>query len=261
MKINIAVVQMQIWDGEKEKNLNNALKILKSLSNSDNIPNIVCFPEFFTTGYDLKNAKNYAEKIPGKSIEKIIEVSRNNFSVLGTILEVENGKYYNTAFVTTKKGEIIGKYRKTHLFAPLLEKEFLTPGNKITTFSLRELHDLKIGIAICYDLRFPEVFRIMALEGAQIIFIPSEFPSPKKKIWKILLQARAIENQVYVVGINRIGKDKAGEFFGYSLATNGDYLEHMGEAPETRIFSIDLDSLKPIRESLTVFKDRRIDLY
>ncbi|MFX1393579.1 MAG: nitrilase-related carbon-nitrogen hydrolase [Promethearchaeota archaeon] len=261
MKIKVALAQMEIWDGEKEKNLSNALKILTLLSKSDFCPDIICFPELFTTGYDLENVKNYVELIPGKTIERITEISKNNFIVIGTILESENDNYYNTAFIIDKKGKLIGKYRKTHLFAPLLETNFLTQGNKITTFSLPELYNLKIGLAICYDLRFPEFFRKMTLQGAQIIFIPSEFPSPKRRIWKTLLHARAIENQIYIIGVNRTGKGKAGDFFGYSLISNGEYLEHLGDLPETKIFSIDLETLIPIRKNLPLLKDRRIDLY
>ncbi|MFW9898214.1 MAG: nitrilase-related carbon-nitrogen hydrolase [Candidatus Thorarchaeota archaeon] len=261
MNLNVAIAQMEIWDGEKEKNLSNALTILNSLSKSESYPDIVCFPELFTTGYDLKNVKNYAETIPGKTIEELTKISKGKFIVIGTILEVENDNYYNSAFIINKKGSLIGKYRKTHLFAPLLETDFLTPGNKISTFTLPESNNLKIGVAICYDLRFPEIFRKMALLGAQIIFVPSEFPSPKKKIWKTLLHARAIENQIYVIGINRIGKGTSGEYFGYSLVSNGEYLEHLGNIPETRVFSIDLNSLGPIRKGLELLKDRRTDLY
>ena len=251
---------MQILDGEKEKNLSNALTILESLSDLDNLPDIVCFPELFTTGYDLENVKKYAESIPGETIKKIISISKNKFVVIGTILERENDKFYNCAFILSKKGKVV-KYRKTHLFAPMLETDYLTPGNNISVFKMIDFNNLKVGIAICYDLRFPELFRKIALQGAQIIFVPSEFPSPKRNIWKTLLHARAIENQLFVVGVNRVGKGKSDEFFGYSLISNGDYIEHLGEDPEVKTFSIDLDSLQPIRKSLPLLKDRRPDLY
>jgi len=261
MKLNIAIVQMEIWDGDKERNINSALDNLITISQYPELPDIVCLPELFSTGYDLRNVKEYAEKIPGETTEKIKVISQNKFIVIGTILEEENGKYYNTAFILDKKGKIIGKYRKTHLFLPMLETEFLTPGNKISTFELTELNNIKIGIAICYDLRFPEIFRIMVLQGAKIIFVPSEFPSPKRKVWKTLLKSRAIENQVYVIGINRVGKGKNDDFFGYSLVSNGDYFDHLNDKPETKLFSIDLETLEPIRERLPLLKDRRTDLY
>ena len=116
-------------------------------------------------------------------------------------------------------------------------------------------------MAICYDLRFPEVFRTMALEGAQIIFLPSEFPSPKKEIWKNLIYARAIENQFFVIGINRVGIGKSDEFFGRSVITNGDYFINLSDRQEIRVFTIDLDTLEPIRGKLPLLKERRPDLY
>ncbi|MHA1757200.1 MAG: nitrilase-related carbon-nitrogen hydrolase, partial [Promethearchaeota archaeon] len=137
----------------------------------------------------------------------------------------------------------------------------LLPGKFMDIFSLNDLGGLKIGLAICYDLRFPEIFRLMTLDGADIIFIPSEFPEPKRKIWKTLLRARAIENQCYIIGINRVGKGKKFDFFGYSLITNGDILEHLGNRSEIKVFSLDLDTLKPIRESIPLLSDRRTDLY
>ncbi|MHA1490400.1 MAG: nitrilase-related carbon-nitrogen hydrolase [Promethearchaeota archaeon] len=261
MKLNIAIIQMQIWDGDKEKNLDNALKILESLTESNNPPDIVCLPELFTTGFDLRKVESYAEEIPGKTIEKILKISQNKFIVIGTILELEKGKYYNTAFILGKNGELIAKYRKVHLFSPMLEKEFITPGDNIKTHIISELNDLKVGIAICYDLRFPELFRIMALQGAEIIFVPSEFPSPKKKIWTTLLHARAIENQIYIIGVNRCGKGKSDDFFGYSLVSNGNYIDHLSDNAEVKVFTIDLNTLEPIRQKIPLLKDRRTDLY
>ena len=261
MKIKVAIVQMEIFDGEKEKNLYNALNLLKSIVKRDEVPDIVCFPELFTSGFDLQNVENYAELLPGHTSQSITTISRNKCIVIGSILEKSGNEFYNTAFVINKKGEISGKYRKIHLFSPMLEKDYLTPGNKIQVFNLPELNNLTIGLAICYDIRFPEIFRTMALMGAQIIIIPSEFPDPKKKIWKSLLYARAIENQVFIIAINRVGKSKHNSFFGYSLISNGDYLEHLKDVPETKIFLIDTETLVQIRENIPIFKDRKPELY
>ncbi|MGQ4875498.1 MAG: nitrilase-related carbon-nitrogen hydrolase [Promethearchaeia archaeon] len=259
--LKIAIIQMEIIDGNKEVNLNKALDFLESIAAKPDLPDIVCFPELFTTGYDLKKVRDYAEEIPGMTTEMIKKISMGKFIVIGTILERKANGYYNTAFILGKNGDLIGLYRKTHLFSPMEEKEFLLPGESINVFSLNDLGGLKIGLAICYDLRFPEIFRLMAIDGADIIFIPSEFPEPKRKIWKTLLHARAIENQCYIIGINRVGKGKKFDFFGYSLITNGDILEHLENRMEIKVFSLDLDSLKPIRESIPLLSDRRTDLY
>lgn len=261
MNLKIAIVQMEIIDGNKESNINNALNALTRLAQSKDRPDIVVFPELFTTGYDLMNVQDHAEAIPGETIESISRISMGKFITIGTILERFNEKFFNTAFILGKEGDLMGRYRKTHLFAPMNEKDFLSPGDEINVFNIAELNDLKIGIAICYDLRFPEVFRIMALRGAQIVFLPSEFPKPRKEIWKTLLHARAIENQLFMIGVNRVGKGRDNNFFGNSLVTNGNYLESMGESAEIKIFKINLNSLEPIRNQIPALKDRRDDLY
>jgi len=261
LKLKIAIVQMEIEDGNKEINLFEALKILKALKKGKKIPDIVCFPELFTSGYDLRNVNELAESIPGSTIEKISEISKDNFIVIGTILEQEDFKFYNSAFILGKNGHVIGKYSKVHLFSPMLEKEFLTPGDKINVFNLSEMNNLKIGIAICYDLRFPEMFRKMVLDGAQIIFIPSEFPSPKRDIWLTLSKARAIENQIFIIGTNRVGGGKSDNFFGSSIITNGDFSEILSQNVEIKIIEIDLSSLNKIRQNINLLEDRRSDLY
>jgi len=259
--IDIALIQMRIIDGNKELNLKNGLSFLKDLTVREPFPDIVCLPELFNTGYDLHNVQKLAEPLIGETINKIREISKNNFMVIGTILEKQDGKFYNTAFILDKTGEIIGKYRKIHLFFPMLEKEYLTPGDSINIFHVSEFPNLKVGLAICYDLRFPELFRAIVLQGANIIFVPSEFPTPKNDVWKTLLIARAIENQVFLVGINRVGKGRSDSFFGNSMITNGDIHYFLGTNPAVKRFKIDLSSLEEIRRTLPLLKDRRNDLY
>ncbi|MBD3197604.1 MAG: hypothetical protein GF317_21295 [Candidatus Lokiarchaeota archaeon] len=261
MKLRIALVQMEINDGKKDENLKNALSHLKEIKKLKEVPDIVCLPELFTSGYDLRNTPQYAESIPSSTIEKIKEISEDKFIVIGSILEKDEGKFFNTAFILNKKGNIIGKYRKVHLFSPMLEKEFLTPGNEMDIFTIEELDDLKIGLAICYDLRFPELFRILTLKGAKIIFLPSEFPSPKRDAWKTLIRSRAIENQIYIVGVNRVGQGKSNHFFGNSIMTNGEFIVILNNKPQIKIVDIDVAELKKIRNNLPLLKDRREDLY
>ncbi|MBN1215808.1 MAG: hypothetical protein JXA99_10265 [Candidatus Lokiarchaeota archaeon] len=259
--MNIALAQIKVQDGEKEKNLAKVLSILDSLRSYHNIPDIVCFPELFTTGYDLKNVYKYAEDFPGETLDIIKSKSQNNFIVIGSILEKEKNLFFNTAFILGKDGSLLGKYRKTHLFQPMQENEYLTPGDSINTFTLPDLNNLKIGLAICYDLRFPELFRKMALQGAKLIFLPSEFPSPKSEIWKILIKARAIENQLFMIGINRVGKANQDSFFGNSIITDGDSHKILGKKEEIKMFNVNINKIDAIREILPIFDDRRTDIY
>lgn len=263
--LKITLIQMEIEDGRKDINLNTALSHLRRVNNKKPLPDIVCLPELFTTGYDLKNVETLAEPLNdtkvGETISKIRKVSKDKFMVIGTILERQENHFYNTAFILDKGGDLIGKYRKTHLFSPMLEKEYLTPGNSMPTFTISSLNDLKVGLAICYDLRFPELFRAMALDGADLIFIPSEFPSPKKDVWKTLLIARAIENQVYCVATNRVGRGRSDLFFGTSMITNGETHHILGATPTIKTIDIDLSELTEIRKALPLLKDRRNSIY
>jgi len=263
--VKITLIQMEVYDGEKERNIMNALGYLEEISNQRPLPDIVCFPELFTTGYDLKNVDKLAEPLDnpsiGNTISKIRDISENNFVVIGSLLERQDNHFYNSAFILDKGGKIIGKYRKTHLFSPMLEKEYLTPGNSINVFNVASLNNIKIGLAICYDLRFPELFRTMALADADLIIVPSEFPSPKNDVWKTLLIARAIENQVFCVGVNRVGRGKSDQFFGTSMITNGDTHHILGTFPTIESFEIDLSTLEKIRKTIPLLNDRREGLY
>ncbi len=260
MILNICIVQMEIQDGNKKYNLNQVLTILKNLAEQEIPLDVVLFPELFTTGFDLHNVDSLAEKIPGETTSEISKIASGKFAVIGSILECENDKYFNTAFVLGKNGSLIGKYQKVHLFSPMQEKKYLTPGNSVSVFTLPEFN-LQIGLAICYDLRFPELFRTLALKGAQIVFLPADFQSPKRKAWKTLIRARAIENQMFIVAANRVGKSKYDTFFGCSIVTNGEYLEYMTDIFEIRSFSVDLSTLDSIRQKIPVFQDRRTDVY
>jgi len=255
MKLKIAIVQMEIDDGRKKENLDRALQYLEKSKSLK--PDIVCLPELFTTGYDLKNTKVLAEPLSGETVTKLLEVSERNFAILGTFLEEKEGNYYNCGFFIDN-GKIIHTYRKIHLFTPMEEKKFLTPGNSISSFTF---NNIKIGMGICYDLRFPEFFRKLASEDVMVIFLPSEFPDPKREIWKSLSFARSIENQCYFVAINRVGKGKQNTFFGNSLVTDGKTIKVMDEDPRIGVYTLDIKNIEELRKELPLFTDRREDLY
>jgi omega-amidase len=255
MTLKIAIVQMEIDDGQKKENVDRALRYLEESKSLK--PDIVCLPELFSTGYDLINSKLLAEPISGETMTKLLEFSEGNFAILGTFLEERNRNYYNCGFFVDN-GQIIHIYRKIHLFAPMEEKKFLTPGNSISIFTF---NDIKIGMGICYDLRFPEFFRKIASEGVKVIFLPSEFPEPKREVWKSLSFARSIENQCYFVAINRVGKGKQNTFFGNSLVADGKTIKLMNENPGIGFYTLDMDNIEELRKDLPIFTDRREDLY
>lgn len=258
-KVRLGLIQFDVRLGQKGDNLTVFSKALSRMSSD---PDIVCLPELFTTGYVLSDAGTLAEKIPAPTTDYLGQSALKlgaNF-VGGSILEKGDDGFYNTSVVFNRFGEIIGRYRKTHLFSLFEELRFLKPGKEIIPF---RLDAAKIGVMICYDLRFPEVARKLAFHGAEIIFVPAQFPKPRLDHWRTLLMARAIENQVFIAGINRVGQDEQTEFFGHSLVVDpwGEIVAEAGEREEILAVDIDLDQIEKVRKALPAFHDRRPDIY
>ncbi|MBI4403470.1 MAG: carbon-nitrogen family hydrolase, partial [Deltaproteobacteria bacterium] len=160
-------------------------------------------------------------------------------------------------------GTLIGKYRKTHLFAcsPVYEHHCLSPGD---SYEIMEIGGLKFGLLICYDLRFPELARSLALKGAQVLVLVSAWPRSRIEHWRILCAARAIENQLYMVAANRVGQD--GEMvFGGSSCLVDPYGIVIGSANDSGeallVGEIDEEKIASVRKKMPVFEHRREDIY
>ncbi len=245
MKITIA--QTDIVLGEKERNLDNAEKIVK-----DAAPDLILFPELFTTGFDFDNLVELSEQIPGKTTDALSRVCGDSI-VAGSIVE-GNGKTYNTFFLLDSTG-ILGTYRKIHLFRE--ENKHFTPGEDTVVIDTKFG---KIGLATCYDLRFPELFRELAKKGAEIVLVAAEFPEPRDEHWRVLLRARAIENQIFVIATNRVGKDNRQGYFGNSLVVDpwGKVLLEGGSSHEILSCEADLSQVSKIRKEFPVLDDSKI---
>ena len=170
----------------------------------------------------------------------------------GTLPEKEDGRFYNTAFFFNDQGKMLGKYRKVHLFPPMGEDTFFTPGQDCPVF---DTPLARVGICICYDLRFPSQFADLAARGAEIILVPARFPHPRLDHWQILLRARAIENYLFVAGCNCIGTFNQQLFCGHSCIISpwGETLAEAGEREGVVMAEIDLDM---VEESRAFFQRR-----
>jgi predicted amidohydrolase len=169
------------------------------------------------------------------------------------------GRIYNTAYLIDR-GELIGSYRKLHLFSTMGEDRFLSAGNASL---VAETSIGRLGIAICYDLRFPELFRKLALEGAEIICLPAEWPKPRQQHWLTLLRARAIENQLFVVAANCCGIQGKLDFFGLSQIVSplGNILA-IAEAEDAELVAAcDFSEMETCRNQIRTLTDRRDDIY
>ncbi len=192
--MRVSAVQLET-SKNVEDNVKKAVKVIES-SDAD----LIVFPELFNTGY-------YPENYGRSDITPVLKVSECSDAVIvAGAAEVDGGNLYNTAFVI-HKGRIIGRHRKTKLFPLTHEVETFKAGNDVNIIKT-PIGDL--GITICYEVRFPEIARKLTKLGAKIIAVPAVFPKDRIEHWRILLKARAIENQVYVIGANCIDESCGG---------------------------------------------------
>ena len=178
----------------------------------------------------------------------------------GSVATKRADKFFNTMYVANRTGKIVAEYDKAHLFKLMDEHLFMNAGQSTNTF---ELDEITCGGVICYDLRFPEWIRTHVLKGAKILFIPAEWPAKRIDHWQLLLQARAIENQCFIVAVNRVGSDPGNDFNGHSMviAPWGELLIS-GHSDEGIYYAeLDLQEVDTVRKTIPIFQDRRIDLY
>ena len=282
-KINVALCQMNVMD-DKEKNIEKAIQMIKESKKQG--ADLAVLPEMFNCPYENEKFIEYAEELDeSETLNEIAEIAKEeNIHVLaGSIPELElneknnddkdniNEKQsiYNTSVFFDNHGKILGKHRKMHLFdidvkgkIYFKESDTLSAGNEFTVIKT----DLaKIGIGICYDIRFVELSRIMALEGAEILIFPGAFNlTTGPAHWQMLFKSRALDNQVYAIGVApALDKDANYNSYGHSIVVNpwGEVIEELSFDEELKIVEIDLDEISRIREEIPVLKNRRTDLY
>lgn len=271
MKVKVAAVQLNSRN-DKEENLRAAEALIDQAAAQG--ARLVGLPELFNyAGVDEEEARANAEEIPGYTVERLMAKARQHRLYLhcGSITEgsAESPRFFNTTVVLSPKGEIIARYRKIHLFdvdfgggLKYMESDSMAPGRDIVTF---EADGARIGLAICYDLRFPELFRILALRGAQVIFLPAAFTMHTgKDHWHLLVRARAVENQVFMVAPAQVGSYAPGRVcYGRSLIVDpwGLVLAQAHDQPCVITAELDFDVLEQVRRELPSLANRRPEAY
>ena len=272
MQVRVAVIQ--IGTGyDKETNTSKVFDAIDRISRDNAKPDLVCLPELFTIRRLEKvrtKIGEYAERVPGDLSSELSKSARKIgcFLIAGSYVEVEGGRYYNTCLTFNKSGELVAKYRKTHLFdAPggHSESSVLTPGNNLL---LVNAEFGKIGIALCYELRFPEVARTLALMGATILCVPNSWPIDHLNIasdqLRILLQGTALQNQLYLIHANQFGSiDGELELCGRSCVVDpvGQIIAQASDNECILYTVIDTEYIERIRNSRLTYKHRRPELY
>lgn len=257
--MRIAIIQMTIRAGDVATNRSHGLALLdKAAANAD----VVVLPEIWTTGYSLGKLAEMAEAEDGPTLSGVRQVaSRRGVTVVAGSLPLRcDGRIYNKSVVIGPDGQTVAAYEKLHLFTMLGEERFFAAGQSRQVF---DLYGLPAGLAICYDLRFPELFRALALDGAQVIFLPSEWPAARAEPWLTLTRARAIENQIYVCAANCVGEHHGNPFFGHSLliGPGGEIVAAGGDEEAIIYGDIDPAEVAAARADMQVWPDRRPEAY
>lgn len=262
MPLRIALVQMNIEAGNPDANFAKMLAKLEEAAAANPKPDLIVLPEMWNTGYALDRIQSLADP-DGQRTRAAISAFCREYGVsvhAGSIARLNGSSVTNTTYIFDSQGEQIGQYSKIHLFQLMNEHLHLEAGHESGRF---ELGGVQAGTMICYDIRFPELARKLALGGAKILFVPAEWPHPRLHHWRTLLQARAIENQMYVVSCNTVGESGGSSFFGHSMVID-PWGEVIAEAPEEETIiraDIDLSLVDEVRGRIPVFADRKPQLY
>ncbi len=180
--------------------------------------------------------------------------------VLGTLPETAGDKFYNTSFVIDRNGHRIGFYRKIHVFRYLGEDKYFKGGDSVALF---DIDGVEVGLEICYDIRFFELARTLALRGAKVLLVPAAWPVDRLSHWRVLNIATAILAQVFVVSANRVGDAGALRYPGHSMIIDpwGEILAEGGDEPSIVVAEIDVGKVAEVRSRITVYQDMRPELY
>lgn len=226
---------------------------------------LIVFPEMADTGYSMPVIRECAQPWTQGVVPMLRETARElSLNIISGVSERAGSSIYNAQAFIDRNGEIAAKYRKTHLFRtePIEEHTCFSPGTELTSFALA---DFRVGLSICYDLRFPEVYRALACEQrANVLVISSAWPFPRVEHFRVLATARAIENQSYVVAANRVGTDAGVAFCGTSAIIDpyGVVIASASADRDEIIYAeLSQDVLQSVRERMPVFDDRRRELY
>ncbi|MEI2609838.1 MAG: carbon-nitrogen family hydrolase [Candidatus Promineifilaceae bacterium] len=260
MNVTIALGQMDVQLGEPERNWQTVVAMAAAAAARQ--ADILVLPELWSTGYDLENAAAYVTPTDQGIFARVADLARqHHLHILGSCLSLMGAnRFGNTAVWFDPLGQNLATYSKIHLFRLMAEEQFLTAGEKLAMLTTPWG---KAGLAICYDLRFPEMFRAYALAGARLVFLPSEWPHPRLAHWQTLVRGRAIENQMFLIACNRVGTSKNSHFFGHSCIIDpwGETVIEGDESPQLLVATINTALVDTVRAKIPVFADRRPELY
>ncbi len=256
--IHAAAIQFNVKQGDVDANLAYVRGALSRAAERG--AQLAVLPEMWSSGFSYRNLNELALRTQG-IVDELLEISRSlKLVICGSMPEPDgDAKVFNTVFLADN-GRLAGIYRKMHLFSLLGEDRAFAAGD---SWLLADTSLGKVGVIICYDLRFPELSRRLALEGARVICVPAQWPKPRQEHWRTLVRARAIENQLFVVACNACGPIGKLDLFGMSMIVDpkGEVLAEAGEEERELVAPLDMRAMADWRAQIPCFNDRRPELY
>ena len=259
--MKVTCLQMDMALCRPEENFAHAAELIRKAMAEK--PDVLVLPETWNTGFfPRENLKELCDR-DGQRVKAEIGslAAKYNVNIVaGSVSNVREGKVFNTALVFDRGGNCIASYDKIHRFSPMGEDDLYEAGDRLCRF---DLDGVSCGIIICYDVRFPELIRSLAVKGLDMLFVVSQWPKVRLHHLRTLTVARAIENQMFVVCCNSCGTAGEAVYGGNSAVIDpwGETLALAGEGEEILSASCDLSALEKIRSTIPVFRDRRPDLY
>ena len=260
MDYKVSILQMDITDGNPQKNRAKAVFLINQAAREK--PDVILLPEMWTTGFYFEDLDCSCDNSGEPTLELLRDLAKlHNINIVaGTIADRVAGSIYNRAYIIDRSGKVISSYDKIHLFSMAEEGKHIAAGDQLCVFYL---DGIKCGIITCYDLRFPELARSLALEGIKLMFVPAQWPASRLKHWETLLMARAIENQVFLAAANRGAGEAIGEYAGGSMLLDpwGETITKARPCEEIIYGTINLGVIEEIKKKIDIFKDRVPKLY
>jgi len=252
-KLKIGLVQYSpVWEDKSE-----CIKKLESLLTGGEAVNLLIFSEMTLTGFTMKS-NEFAEELEGESYLFFAAIAKEKkCAVMYGIIEKGKKKNFNTLVHLNNQGKIIASYRKIHPFSYSKENIFYGNGKEVVVTKVK---GIKIGLSICYDLRFPELYRFYAKVKVHLIIDIANWPDTRIEHWRALLKARAIENQCYVAGVNRVGDDPKLHYNGFSSVFDPMGKEIVAVENDEKIIAVEIDktNVNEVRNKLPFLKDIRL---
>ena len=255
--MRVALIQMAIELGKPGKNFEKAKSMINAAVDAD----LIILPELWSCGYDFDRLQEHAEE-SHHIIKQLSSLAKENVLhiICGSLPILSRGKVYNSSIVIDSNGERSGSYQKIHLFPNLQEPQYFTPGDMILPI---ETALGKLGVLICFDLRFPELARTYSSSETKLIIVPAQWPAERIDHWRLFLQARSLENQLFMVGVNSVGKNKTMIAGGHSMVVSprGEILSEGGTREKIVRADFELGTVNLVRNEFRVWRSRRRNLY